>query len=95
MKGRGFISGLALTLPPPPLLAMRGASDPCWSPPSDKVPLDAWLELEPLEPAVPTEPPPLSRFISELDPRERGRLSRTAEWAESLSEPREKLADRP
>lgn len=90
MKGRGFSSGFVLKLPL--LLIGHGASSTCCLPPSDRFPLEAWLELEPLEPAVP--PPPPSLLTSIPDPRARAKPSKATEWIENLSEPLEKLEDR-
>lgn len=92
MKGRGLSSGFVLKLPL--LLIGHGASGTCCLPPSDRFPLEAWLELEPLEPAVPPPPPPPSLLTSIPDPRARARPSSATEWVESLSEPLEKLEER-
>ncbi|KAG7222333.1 hypothetical protein INR49_026759 [Caranx melampygus] len=62
-----------------------------------RFPLEAWLELEPLDPAVPPPPPPpppLSLLTSMLEPRARDRPSRATEWVDSLSDPLEKLEER-
>lgn len=90
IKGRGFNSGFVLKLPL--LLIGHGASGACCLPPSDRFPLEAWLELEPLEPVVPAPPP--SRLTSIPAPKASARPSRATEWVESLSEPLEKLEER-
>lgn len=90
MKGRGFSSGFVLKLPL--LLIEHGGSGAGCLPPSDRFPLEAWLELEPLEPAVP--PPPPSLLTSMPDPKASASPSRFTECVDSLSEPLEKLDER-